>query len=262
MTFSKISILNTDKFLYGDIEELQYSGHVSRNDYSDVFKILLVSMFIIEMLILLVTSIMIIARTWRSSNRVRDNGRFLTGEIRGTTQRVTEDPAQLSHGIEIINGDTLSHGVYIGQDTVPLSSDVYQTYSGPETMQEGDLKIVNLEYLDDEFSQNPSNLQELNPSNIEENIHRKKSVRLNIAPVHRKDLLSFIALLHLIIGQYLGLFSISFETSMSSIAGNAFIALVQSRVTSAGNLAGPHSPYLKIFTPEMRNVVIFISLLR
>ena len=122
MTFSKISILNTDKFLYGDIEELQYSGHVSRNDYSYVFKILLVSMFIIEMLILLVTSIMIIARTWRSSNRVRDNGRFLTGEIRGTTQRVTEDPAQLSHGIEIINGDTLSHGVYIGQSLYQVMS--------------------------------------------------------------------------------------------------------------------------------------------
>ena len=55
-------------------------------------------------------------------------------------------------------------------------------------------------------SQQGGELQELRASNIEENIPPRisKPVRLNIPPVHRKDLLSFIALLHLLIGQYLG----------------------------------------------------------
>ena len=108
LEFSQISILNTDSG-NGHSEGIQYSGHQSMNEYSQVFKFILVSMFIIEMIILLVTSIMILAKTWRSSHKVRNNTRIFKS-------RSSNKCGSNSHqGIEVINGDTLSHGVYIGQ---------------------------------------------------------------------------------------------------------------------------------------------------
>ena len=80
------------------------------------------------------------------------------------------------------------------------------TFTGPETSQ--DLKIFNLENVDNECLERPREreLQELSVSNIEENLPPKisKSYLRNIHPVYRKDLLSFIALVHLLIGQFLG----------------------------------------------------------
>ena len=108
LEFSQISILNTDSGS-GHSEEIQYSGYKSMSEYSHVFKFILVSMFILEMIILLVTSIMILAKTWRSSNKVRNNTKVFKSR---SSPKVGSNSHQ---GIEVINGDTLSHGVYIGQ---------------------------------------------------------------------------------------------------------------------------------------------------
>ena len=117
MEFSRISVLNNDKYLDEGADQLQYSGHQAKNKYSRVFKLILVIMFLMEMLILLVTSIMILARTWRSSRKVRENGQLFTAP-EGRARRRPKFSGHSSHGIEVINGDTLSHGVYIG--SLPL----------------------------------------------------------------------------------------------------------------------------------------------
>ena len=113
MEFSRISVLNNDKYLEEGAEQLQYSGHQAMNKYSRVFKLILVTMFLMEMLILLVTSIMILAKTWRSSRKVRENNQLFSAP-QGRPRRRSKISGQSSHGIEVINGDTLSHGVYIG----------------------------------------------------------------------------------------------------------------------------------------------------
>ena len=115
MEFSQISVL-TDT---GEKEEMQFSGHQSMSEYSHVFKLILVSMFIMEMIILLVTSIMILARTWRSSNKVRNNTKVFKRRSPNKSRELAE---QSNQGIVVINGDTLSHGVYIGQYDVHINN--------------------------------------------------------------------------------------------------------------------------------------------